>query len=152
MLSNVFRQVVRPRRYPALMPEERGTTPIDPVRVAVGQRLAGARELLNLTQEQVAGRFGVNKATVSAWETGRGDPGVYRLRELSKLYKVSTDALLWADAPSVEGMQMAAQYDSLTEKQRSTLKALWLAYITESATDEDVEQGMPITQAAKEPK
>lgn len=122
------------------------------MRVRVGQRLGAARELQHLTQEQVALRFGVNKGTVSAWEKGRGDPGIYRLRELAKLYKVSADALLWEDAPSIEGMQLAAQYDSLNEKQRNTLRALWLAYIQESSDDATVEHRMPVTRGAKEEK
>ena len=70
---------------------------IDPIRRGLGMRLASAREAKNFTQDDIAKRFFINKATVSAWETGRGDPGVFRLRELSKLYDVSADALLWED-------------------------------------------------------
>lgn len=108
-------------------------TPIEPVRKQVGQRLAAARELKGLSQTEVGNRFGVGKGTVSAWETGRGDPGIFRLRELAKLYEVSSDALLWASAPTIEAMQIAAQYDSLTERQKSTWRALWMAYITEAS-------------------
>lgn len=98
-----------------------------------------------MTQEQVAARFGVNKATVSAWETGRGDPGVYRLRELAHLYGWPADSLLWEDSLSPDAMKIAVEFDALTEKQKSTLRALWLAYVTESSSDATVERAMPIT-------
>lgn len=122
----------------------------DPIRVAFGQRLAAARNLKRYTQEDIAQKFDVKKGTVSAWEKGRGDPGVFRLRALAKLYEVSADALLWDSAPSIEAMQMAAQFDGLTPQQQSTLKAVWMAYVDNAASDETVEQRMPITQTDKE--
>lgn len=125
---------------------------IDPERRGFGGRLKAAREMSDMTQDAVAIRFGVNKATVSAWETGRGDPGVFRLRELAKLYKTSAEGLLFDDAPSSEAMQMAAEFDSLNERQKSTLHALWMAYIREAKTDSEVERRMPITQTEKERK
>ena len=108
----------------------------DPTRQGVGMRLKAARE--------------GNKATVSAWETGIGDHGIYRLRELSKLYGVSTDALLWEDGLTNEAMQFAAQFDSLTEKQRSTFRAVWLAFVQQSTSDHEVEAKMPITKPVKQ--
>lgn len=119
---------------------------MDPIRLGVGMRLASARENKKLTQQDVATRFSVNKGTVSAWETGRGDPGVYRMRELSRLYGVSVDALLWEDSLTPEAMQVAAQFDSLTEKQRRTFYAMWMAFVQETATDATVEKSMPITR------
>lgn len=120
---------------------------IDPIRRGVGMRLASARENKKLTQDDIAKRFSINKATVSAWETGRGDPGVFRLRELAKLYDVSTDALLWEDSLSPDAMKVAVQFDSLNEKQRRTFYAMWMAYIQESATDAQVEEKMAITKS-----
>ena len=152
MLSNLVRQGKPSAVYAWAVADEKEPKPIDPVRQAVGGRLAAARELVGMTQAAVAAKFGVNKNTVSAWETGRGDPGIYTLRTLAKMYKVSADALLWEDAPSIEGMQLAAQYDSLTERQQSTLRALWIAYIAESTPDERVEERMPITKTEKEDK
>lgn len=96
-----------------------------------------------LTQEQVGARFGVGKGTVSAWETGRGDPGVFRLRELAKLYGVSADALLWDSAPSLEAMQFAAQFDGLSDRQQRTFRAMWLAYFQEASSDSEVAQHLP---------
>ena len=119
----------------------------DPIRQGVGLRLKAARENKGLIQQEVADKFAVTKATVSAWEKGTGDPGVYRLRELCKLYDVAADALLWEDSLSPDAMKLAAEFDGLTERQKSTLRALWLAYIAQSTLDEAVEAKMPITKA-----
>lgn len=115
----------------------------DPVRQGVGLRLKAARESAGLSQIDVAQHFGVNKATVSAWETGIGDPGVYKLRQLSKLYRVASDALLWEDSLSPSAMQMAAEFDALTEKQRSLFRAMWMAFVAEAASDEKVGNHIP---------
>lgn len=122
----------------------------DPVRQGVGLRLKAAREGKRLSQQEVADRFGVGKGTVSAWETGGGDPGIYRLREIAKLYGVAADAILWEDSLTPEAMKFAADFDALSEKQRSTFRALWMAYVKEAATDSDVEEKMPVTKPMKE--
>lgn len=111
---------------------------IDPERVGFGMRLKAAREARQLSQEDVAKRFGLNKATVSAWETGRGDPGVFRLRELSKLYKTSSESLLWENAPSNDAMQIAAAFDGLDERKQQTFRTLWMAFIQDAMADDRV--------------
>lgn len=57
-------------------------------------RLQAAREAAGFTQKDIGSRYDLNKATVSAWETGRGDPGVFRLMSLASLYKVSVSDLM----------------------------------------------------------
>ena len=109
-------------------------------------RLRITREAKGLSQLEVANRFDVSDKTVSAWETGIADPGVYRLRELAKLYDVAADAILWEDSLSPDAMKFAADFDALTEKQRSTFRAVWVAFVKEAATDADVEKAMPVTR------
>lgn len=122
----------------------------DPTRQGVGMRLKAARLAKDLGQKEVADRFGVTVATVSAWETGIGDPGVYRLRDLAKLYDVSADAILWEDSLTTDAMRFAADFDSLTEKQRATFRAVWMAFVKEAVSDGDVEEKMPVTRTEKE--
>lgn len=69
-------------------------TEISAERIEFGNRLKAARLNAGYTQKEVGARYDVNKATVSAWETGRGDPGVFRLVSLSELYKVSAASLM----------------------------------------------------------
>ena len=102
---------------------------IDPERRGLGMRLKAARESKGFTQDAIAERFGVNKATVSAWETGRGVPDALRLRALARLYDVSSDALLWENSLTPEAMKLAAEFDSLNEAQRATWRLVWLGYV-----------------------
>ena len=121
----------------------------DRTREGFGMRLKAAREAKDLTQQQVADKFDVKKATVSAWENGVGVPDALRLRQLAKLYGVSADALLWENALSNEAMQVAADFDSLNESQRKTFRAVWLAFIQNAASDEDVANHIKAPKGAK---
>lgn len=121
----------------------------DRTREGFGLRLKAAREARELTQQQVADKFDVKKATVSAWETGVGVPDALRLRQLAKLYGVSADALLWEDSLSNEAMQVAADFDSLNEAQRKTFRAVWMAFVQNAASDETVERHIKPTREAK---
>ena len=113
--------------------EQRGA---DSIWQGVGMRLKAARENVGLSQQEVGDRFGCPKAMVSAWEKGRGDPGVYRLMELADLYGIHADIILLEDSLTAAAMQMAVEFDSLSEKQRSTLRAIGLAFITDAKSDE----------------
>lgn len=122
-------------------------------RQAFGARLKAARTAAGLTLDGVAKRltedgYRTIKQTVGAWESGRNLPDPLVLKRLAKLYDHSTDALLWDSAPSLEAMQFASQYDALTERQRRTFKAVWVAFIQQGATDTEVESRMPVTQPA----
>ena len=119
---------------------------IDPARRGLGMRLASARQNKGFTQQDIATRFSLNKATVSAWETGRGIPDALTLRDLAKLYGVSADSLLWEDSLSPEGMKFAEAFDGLDEQQKRTLNAIWRAYIQESAPDAQAGKLMAITR------
>lgn len=66
----------------------------DDPRKLLAANLKAARTAAGFTQDQVADRYSLNKATVSAWETARGVPDALRLRDLCKLYNISADALL----------------------------------------------------------
>ena len=147
MKSNTNRPHLGVGVYPDFMADK---PEIDPVRRGLGMRLASARQNKGFTQQDIAARFSLNKATVSAWETGRGIPDALTLRDLAKLYDVSADGLLWEDSLSPEAMKFAAAFDGLNEQQKRTLNAIWMAYIQESASDAQVEELMAITRTPPE--
>jgi len=62
--------------------------------VAFGENLRGHRKAKNLTQEEVAAKFGVSGQAVSKWEKGECLPDVVNLKLLGRLYRVSVDSLL----------------------------------------------------------
>lgn len=110
----------------------------DPIRKNLGLRLKAARESAKMTQQFVADLFDVGKGTVSAWETGGGDPGIYVLRRLSKLYDVTADSLLWDESPSREAQKIAVQYDNLSDLKRKQFDAMWSTHFVEAVSDSDV--------------
>lgn len=120
-------------------------------RRGLGLRLKAARESKQLTQQQVAKELEITTyKTVSAWETGRGLPDALTMKRLAKLYSFSAESLLWDNAPSNEAMQIAAQFDALTERQRDTFKAVWMAFVESAVSDDEVEKKMPATKRATE--
>ena len=59
------------------------------------------RKALGLSQEQLAEQLGVSRQSISKWETGQSAPELDKLMALSRVFGVSTDALL--GNPQAEG-------------------------------------------------
>lgn len=134
MPSKVVRWCAGPWAYPAVM-DFRGdpiNQPEDELRQLLGRNLqaarTAAREGLGFTQLDVSERMGVNKATVSAWETGRGVPDALRLRALARMYGTTTDSLLSARPLSTQAVGIALAYDMLPPAARDTLRSMCEAY------------------------
>jgi len=59
-----------------------------------GDRLAGAREAVGLTQDEFARRLGVKLKTIEAWENDLSEPRANRLQMMAGLLNVSIRWLL----------------------------------------------------------
>ena len=59
-----------------------------------GDRLAGAREAIGLTQETLAGKIGVKPSVIVGWENDIKEPRANRLQMLSGILSVSLSWLL----------------------------------------------------------
>lgn len=66
----------------------------------IGERLKAYRKNNGLTQEKVAEKIYVSRATISSWETNRTFPDIEKIIYLSDLYDVSLDKLL-KEEPSI---------------------------------------------------
>ena len=64
---------------------------MDPIRI--GAFLKELRKERNMTQEAIAGKFGVTQRSVSRWENGTTMPDISVLIELADYYDVSLDYL-----------------------------------------------------------
>lgn len=62
--------------------------------VKCGDRIAFMRESRGLTQEDLASRLGISRASLSHYETNRRQPDYETLRNIANLFDVSTDYLL----------------------------------------------------------
>ena len=60
----------------------------------LGGRLRLLRELRRFTQEELAGRLGVERTRYSKWETGVSEPSLEMLCRIADCFHVSTDYLL----------------------------------------------------------
>ena len=85
-----------------------------------GDRVAGAREALGLSQPDLAKRLGVKLKTVRAWEDDLSEPRANKLQMLAGLLNVSIMWLLngegdGLDAPAEEAMLPADVRAMLTE-------------------------------------
>lgn len=85
-----------------------------------GDRVAGAREALGLSQPELAKRLGVKLKTVRAWENDLSEPRANKLQMLAGILNVSIMWLLngegdGLDAPSEEAILPADVRAMLTE-------------------------------------
>lgn len=63
----------------------------------LGERIRRLRKRIGLTQAEVAGRCGVSRRTVNAWEAGRSRPRLCNLRALCDTLSVEESYLLQGD-------------------------------------------------------
>ena len=57
------------------------------------------RKKVLLTQEEAAGALGLNRSTVTKWETGVALPATAKLNDIADLYHCTIDALLREPIP-----------------------------------------------------
>lgn len=60
----------------------------------IGERIRKRRKLLGLTLQQVADAFGINRASVSEWESGKSKPNAEKLTDLARVLDTTVDHLL----------------------------------------------------------
>ena len=87
-----------------------------------GDRLAGARDALGLTQQDLAARLGVKLATVLDWENDLNDPRANKLQMLSGVLNVSMSWLLTGQGVGLEVPENSVPEDieSILDEMRQT--------------------------------
>lgn len=71
-----------------------------------GEKLRAAREKSGMTQQQVADIMKIDKSTYCGYETGKRQPDVQKIKQLSQILGVSGDELLetgYTKTPTTEG-------------------------------------------------
>lgn len=66
-----------------------------------GDRVAAARDVLSLTQAQLANRLGIRDKTLADWENDRSEPRANRLQMLAGVLNVS---MIWLMTGEGEGV------------------------------------------------
>ena len=67
----------------------------------IGKNIMNLRKKNGLSQEELAGKIGVARQTISKWELGETSPDLKQARELSKTFNVSLDELTGNDIKEV---------------------------------------------------
>ena len=62
-----------------------------------GEALAKQRKNANLSQEQLAEKLNVTRQAISKWESGASMPDVETLKQLSAIFSVSIDTLVYGE-------------------------------------------------------
>ena len=92
----------------------------------IGELIAELRKDLRLKQTDVAAHLGVSPGTVSNYECGRYEPDLETVRQLSKLFNVTSDYLLELSESKYTALQLKRTFgsDSTLEDCLSVLQCL----------------------------
>lgn len=74
-----------------------------------GDRLAGAREAMGLTQPQLAKKLGVKVKTLRDWEEDLSEPRANRIQMLSGLLNVSLSWLLTGEGEGIDAPEIGGE-------------------------------------------
>lgn len=85
--------------------------------MSLGNNLFNARKKSGLSQEEVAGKLGVTRQTISKWELDETLPDICQSKKLSNLYGLSLDELIEFDIDVKEIQDIIDRTsDSVSEK------------------------------------
>ncbi|MEM1361456.1 MAG: helix-turn-helix transcriptional regulator [Pseudomonadota bacterium] len=76
-----------------------------------GDRVAGARESIGLSQAQLARRLGVKLKTLQGWENDVSEPRANKLQLLAGILNVSLTWLLTAEGDGLDGPVQSEKVD-----------------------------------------
>ena len=85
----------------------------------IGAFLKQCRKEKNLTQEQLAEKFGVSSRTVSRWETGSNMPDLSILVELADYYDMDLKELLDGERSQPMNQEMRETLDKVADYEES---------------------------------
>lgn len=77
-----------------------------------------ARKKSGLSQENVAGKLGVSRQTISKWETGETLPDIRQSKRLAVLYHITLDELVEYDFDEQQAREMI---DSVSEEAQAKI-------------------------------
>ncbi|OUN93919.1 DNA-binding protein [Pseudoflavonifractor sp. An44] len=86
--------------------------------MSFGSSLYHARKKSGLTQENVAGKLGVSRQTISKWETNETLPDIRQSKGLAMLYHMTLDELIEYDFDEQQAQQMI---DSVSDEAQARI-------------------------------
>lgn len=89
-----------------------------------GDRMAGAREALGLSQADLARKLGVKSKTILAWEEDLAEPRANRLQMMAGVMNVSIMWLLTGEGDGLDGPQASAEMPADLRQALADMRAL----------------------------
>ncbi len=89
----------------------------------LGNNLFNARKKSGLSQEEVAGRLGVSRQTISKWELDETLPDIRQSKKLANLYGMSLDELIEFDMDVKEIQEIIDRADDAVSEKIDWTKA-----------------------------
>ena len=83
------------------------------MKIILNEKLRELRRKKDITQEELANRFGISPQAVSKWERGEGFPDITLLPELAQYFDITIDELM-----GMEEERMRAKLDAYDEEDR----------------------------------
>lgn len=106
----------------------------------IGERLAKARKITGLTQEEVAKILQVKREMISYWENGKRTIDSVNLVRLANLYGYSLEDLLETDS-DIGDLQLGFRAENLTSDDKITVARVKKLLCNYAALKEMVNQG-----------
>ncbi len=107
---------------------EENTDWYGPDSATFGDRVAGAREAVGMTQAQLARRLGVKKTTLIGWEQDMSEPRANKLSMMAGLVNVSIMWLLTGEGDGMSGpageVQSAPDFSGILAELREIRAAM----------------------------
>ena len=112
------------------------------------QKLKLLREEKGLSQQDLAGRAGINKMLISKYETERSTPSMENLGKIARALDVTVDYMIFDNVPSngrvefkdIELLEKFKEAENLTEEDRKTIKTIVDAIIVKRKVEGVVKQ------------
>lgn len=92
--------------------------------MSLGNSLLNARKKSGLSQEEVAGKLGVSRQTISKWETDETLPDIRQSKKLAVLYHLSLDELIEFDI-DIKEIEQAIDHTSEEKQKQIDWTKLW---------------------------
>lgn len=105
----------------------------------LGNSLFNARKKSGLSQEEVAGRLGVSRQTISKWELDETLPDIRQSKKLANLYGMSLDELIEFDMDVKEIQEIIDRADDAVSEKIDWTKAWSKKYPILAAYQNEVE-------------
>jgi transcriptional regulator with XRE-family HTH domain len=116
-----------------------------------GERIAQLREKHGLTQEDLAGKIGISRASLSHYETSRREPDYDTITKIATLFRVSTDYLLGRTNDSDKQLDTEVQQfvDSLELSDETILSQFSLTVDGKKLTAEEARRFIAFVRAER---